>query len=52
MNGTRVYYAERNKSIRERQMLYDFTHMWNSRNKTNEQRGKKKEKETNQEADS
>ena len=26
--------------IRERQMLYDFTHMWNLRNKTDEHRRK------------
>ena len=30
--------AKRNKSVRERQILYDFTHMWNLRNKTNEHR--------------
>ena len=30
----------------KRQTPYDFTHMWNIRNKTNEQRGKKeKEKQ-------
>ena len=29
------------KSVRERQISYDFTHMWNLRNKTNEQREKK-----------
>ena len=27
----------------EKQMLYDFTHMWNLRNKTNKQRKKKKD---------
>ena len=32
-----------NKSIRDRQIPYDFTHMWNLRNKTNEQ-GKKRDK--------
>lgn len=48
MDGTREYYANRNKSLRERQMPCDFTHRWNSRNKTNEQRGKR-ERETNQE---
>ena len=36
MNGTRVYYAKQNKSIKERQIPYDFTHMWNFRNKTDE----------------
>ena len=29
--------------IREKQISYDFTYMWNLRKKTNEQRGKKKE---------
>ena len=43
MNGTREYNSKRNKSVRERQMPYDFTHMWNLRNKTNEQREKKRE---------
>ena len=37
--------------IREKQILYDFTHMWNFRNKTNDQR-KKREREANQETDS
>ena len=27
------YYAKQNMSIRERQIPYDFTHMWNFRNK-------------------
>ena len=36
---TGVYYAKRNKSVRERQISYDFTHMWNLRNKTDECRG-------------
>ena len=27
------YYAKQNKLVRERQVLYDFTHMWNLRNK-------------------
>jgi len=40
------YNAKQNKSIRERQIPYDFTQMWNVRNKTNKQRGKN---ETNQE---
>ena len=29
MDGTRGYYAEQNMSVRERQIPYDFTHMWN-----------------------
>ena len=28
--------AKQNESVRERQILYDLTHMWNLRNKTNE----------------
>ena len=39
MDGTRVYYVKRNKSARERQ-IYDFTHMWNLRNTTDEHRGR------------
>ena len=44
-----MYYAKRNKSIRQRQIPYDFTHMWNLRNKTDEHRGrgKKGEREGN-----
>ena len=42
MDGARDYYAKQNKSVRERQIPYDFTHMWNLRNKTNEQGGKEK----------
>ena len=34
MDRARMYYAKQNKSIRERQTPYDFTHMWNLRNKT------------------
>ena len=29
MGGPRGYYAKWNKSDRERQILYDFTYMWN-----------------------
>ena len=50
MDEAREYYTKRNKSVREKQIPYDFTHMWNLRNKTNEQRGKKRE--INQEIDS
>ena len=31
----------RERQVRERQIPYDFTHMWNLRNKTNEQRKKR-----------
>ena len=34
------YNAKQNKPVRERQTPYDFTPMWNLRNKTNEQRKK------------
>ena len=46
VDGTRGYYAKWNKSGRERQIPYDFTHMWNLRNKRDEHRegGKKREK--------
>ena len=49
MDGARGYYAKQNKSVRERQIPYDFTHTWNLRNKTDEHkgRGKKKEREAN-----
>jgi len=40
MDVARQCYAKRKKSVGERQ-IYDFTHMWNLRDKTNEQRGKK-----------
>ena len=40
MDGTRGYYAKQNKSIRERQLSYDFTHKWNLRNKTEDHRGR------------
>ena len=38
VDGAREYYAKQNKSVRERQrqIAYDFTHMQNLRNKTNE----------------
>ena len=37
MDGPRVYYAKWNKSDGEKQIPYDFTYMWNLKNKTNEQ---------------
>ena len=30
VDGTRMYYAKWNKSVRERQ-IYDITHLWNLR---------------------
>ena len=44
-----VYHAKWNKSVKQRQILYDFTHMWSLRMKTDEhwEEGKeKKERKT------
>ena len=46
MDGAKEYNAKQNKSVRERQTPYDFTHMCNLRNKTNIQRKKKANQET------
>ena len=51
MDESRVYYAKWNKSVRERQIPYDFTHMWNLRNKADEHKGGK-EREANHQTDS
>ena len=40
MDGSRGYNAKGSKSVRERQIPHDFTHMWNLRNKTDEERKK------------
>ena len=45
MSGPRKFNAKWNKPVRERQIPYDFTNMWNLRNKTNEQREKERERE-------
>ena len=37
MNGPRGYNAKLNKSERERQIPYDFTYMWDLKNKINKQ---------------
>ena len=42
VDGARGYYAEQNKSIRERQLSYDFTYMWNLRNKMEAHRGRER----------
>ena len=42
MDGARVYYAMQNKSVREKLITYDFTHVWNLRNKIDEHRGNHK----------
>ena len=39
--------AKQNKSVRERQIPYDFSHMWNLRRKADEQR--KRERKRNNE---
>lgn len=33
MDGAGVYYAKQNHSVKQRQIPYDFIHMWNLRNK-------------------
>ena len=43
MNETRGYYAEQNKSIKERQLSYGFTHMWNIRNSMEDHRVREEE---------
>ena len=35
MDGPGEYYAKSNSPVRERQMPYDFTYMWNPMNKIN-----------------
>ena len=40
MDGATVYYAK--QKVKERQIPYDFTHMWNLRNKTDEHSGGEK----------
>ena len=37
MDGVREYYAKWNKTVREKQLPYDFTHMWYLMNKMNKQ---------------
>ena len=40
MVGTGGYSAKQNKSIREGQLSYGFTNMWNLRNKTEAHKGR------------
>ena len=40
VDGTNVYYAKWNNSVRERQISYDFTCMQNLRYKTDEHKGR------------
>ena len=46
MDGVREYYSKQNNLVKERQIPHDFTHMWNLKNETDKNRGKK---EANQE---
>ena len=45
VDGSTVYYAKWNKSVREKQIPYDLTHMWNLRHKTDEHRGRGEKRE-------
>ena len=52
MDGTGGYYVKRNKSVRERQVSYDLSDMWNLRNKAEdhtEREEKMKQEETREE---
>ena len=40
VDKVRGHYTKWNKSVRESQIPYDFTHMWTLRNKTDEHRGR------------
>ena len=44
VDGTGGYYAKWNKSVRESQISYIFTHMWNLRNLTEDHGGREGEK--------
>ena len=48
MDGTRGYYAKRNKLITERQVPCDLTDTWNLRNKTEDHRGREEKHKTRQ----
>ena len=48
VDRTGGYYAEQSKSIRERQLSYDLTPMWNLRNKTEDHRGREEKNKTRQ----
>ena len=47
MDGSRENIGTQNKSVTEREIPCDFTHMWNLRYKTNEQGRKETIQETN-----
>ena len=42
-----INYPGGNKLVKERQIPYDFAHMWNLGNKTNDHMGKKRDKPIN-----
>ena len=41
MDESWKYYAEWNKSYRERQIVYDLTYMWNKKQQNSEKKNKK-----------
>ena len=45
MDVARVCNIKQNKSVREKQIPYDFTHMWNLREKTDAHMRRKKMRE-------
>ena len=47
MDGAREYNAKQNKSARERQIPYDFTHMGNLRNNKQRKRERERDKPRN-----
>ena len=47
VDGSREYNAKWNKPVRERQIPYDFTHMWNLRNETKGKKNNNKTRPTN-----
>ena len=49
MYGAREYNVKWSKSVIEREIPYDFIHMWKLRNKTNEQRKKRDREKTTKE---
>ena len=38
MHGARKHNVSENFEVRQRKIPYDFTHMWNLRNKTNQEK--------------
>ena len=48
MDGARLYYAKRNKSIRERQLSQDLTDMQDLRNRAKDHRGREEKLKQNE----